>query len=69
MAKKVDYDKVKATSFRFLRTFLPQVPAGVAYFAGVKPEWAALLSLVGAVATAADKYLRDSGVYETVPFR
>lgn len=59
----MNYDPKKAAFLRFLRTALPQVPAVVAYLTTQKPEWAALLALVGAIVTALDKYLRDSGVY------
>jgi len=53
----------KAVLLRFLRTIIPQIPAIAAYLVGIKPEWAAILSLIGAVATAFDKYCREKGWY------
>jgi hypothetical protein len=44
---------------RFARVVIPQLPAICAYLAGIKPEWAATLSFLGAVATALDKFLRE----------
>ena len=65
---KIDYNKYKVAVVRFLRTFLPQVPAVIAEFSKVKPEWVVVLSFAGAVLTALDKFLRDSGTYEVIPF-
>ena len=53
----------KDAFIRFLRTAIPQIPAVLAYLVGVKPEWAAGLALFGAIITALDKYLRETGVY------
>ena len=49
---------------RFLRTAIPQLPAVLAYFAGVKPELTAILSLVGALLTTFDKWARDTSWYD-----
>jgi hypothetical protein len=59
---------VKTALIRFLRTILPQIPAVLSALAGLKPELTVFLTFLGAVVTAADKFLRDSGAYEEVPF-
>lgn len=70
MAKK--YDLNKAIIARLLRTYLPQVPSGITYLLTVfgyleLPFWVIpTLSLVGALATALDKFLREIGFYEEV---
>jgi len=51
---------------RFLRTIIPQVPAVISYLMGVKPEWTALLTLIGAILTALDKFLRDIKWYDEI---
>ena len=62
----------KALILRFLRTYLPQVPAGIAYItpfiSGYQlPTWVApTLSLIGALATVLDKFLREVGFYDEV---
>jgi hypothetical protein len=54
---------------RFLRTFLPQVPALVAEIGSATkflnlPGWVApTLSLIGVLATTFDKYAREMGWY------
>jgi hypothetical protein len=63
MAKKIEYNEVKAVILRFLRTVIPQAPAVIAYLIGAKPEWSAGLALFGAIVTALDKYLRDKKLY------
>jgi hypothetical protein len=61
--------EVKAALFRFLRTFVPQIPAlvaaiGTATEALSLPGWVApTLSFVGICATALDKYAREMGWY------
>lgn len=70
MAKK--YDLNKAVVSRWLRTVLPQVPALVAYVAQVSevvklPSYVFPLAvLLGTVATALDKFLREVGFYEEI---
>jgi hypothetical protein len=49
----------KTSLIRLVRVLVPQLPAIVSYLSGVKPEWAATLSFLGAVATALDKFLRE----------
>jgi len=48
---------------RFLRTFVPQLPAIFVALAGFSPDYIALFVFLGAVATALDKFLRDSNIY------
>jgi len=60
---KVTYNEIEAAVKRFLRTVVPQLPAVIAYLAGVKPEWTVTLVFLGAVASALDKFLRDLEVY------
>jgi hypothetical protein len=70
MAKK--YDLKMAVIKRWLRTLLPQVPAGVAYLTGLSgtvdlPSWVVpSLMLLGTIATALDKFLREVGWYDRV---
>lgn len=49
---------------RFLRTYLPQLPALMAVISGWKPEWIAGLSLLGALATTIDKWARQTNWYD-----
>ena len=63
MTKKMTISELQVVFVRFLRTILPQLPAITAYIVGIKPEWSALLALIGAILTALDKYLRDQKVY------
>jgi hypothetical protein len=64
MAKK-KYDLKLAVILRFLRSYLPQIPAICVYLADRAqmfdvPAWVIpTLVFVGAVATALDKYLRE----------
>ncbi len=66
------YSLQSAVIKRFLRTYLPQVPAGIAYLGMLTgnwqlPVWAPpLLSLIGAVTTALDKFLREIGFNDEV---
>jgi hypothetical protein len=61
---------LKAAFIRFLRVFIPQIPAMVAQIGTMTesltlPAWVApTLSFIGIIATALDKYLRQMGVYE-----
>ncbi len=61
--KQFELTAVSLALIRFVRVIVPQVPAILAYLTGIKPEWAAGLSLVGAVVTALDKYAREKGWY------
>lgn len=54
---------LKTALIRFLRTAIPQIPAVLAYIAGVKPEYATILAATGAFITALDKFLRELKVY------
>lgn len=54
---------LKMALTRFLRTVVPQIPALLSYVAGIKPEYAAILSALGALITALDKFLRELKVY------
>lgn len=71
MAQK-KYDLNLAVFKRWLRTVLPQVPAVVAYVASVSevvklPAWVFPTAvLLGTLATALDKYLREIGFYDEV---
>lgn len=62
----------KALVLRFLRTYLPQVPAVIAYIMPYLtelqiPAWVApTLSLVGALCTVLDKFMRELGLYEEI---
>lgn len=56
-------EKTKSALIRFFRVIVPQLPAMFSYFAQAKPEYTALLTFGGAVATALDKFARDSGWY------
>jgi hypothetical protein len=60
---KADRELISAGLWRFVRTFIPQIPAICAYLVGIKPEWAIFLSFIGAVATALDKMFRDLKMY------
>lgn len=68
MAKK--YDVNLAVLKRWLRTLLPQVPGLLLYVAQVNdvvnlPSWVLPASvLVGTLATAVDKFLREVGFYD-----
>jgi hypothetical protein len=65
MAKKAEYNLKLGVALRFIRTYLPQVPAVAVYLADLAgkvdaPAWVIpTLIFVGAVATAADKWLRE----------
>lgn len=48
---------------RFLRVIVPQLPALCSLLMKLNPEWTAALTLIGAVVTALDKFLREIGAY------
>jgi len=56
---KANRELISVGVWRFVRTFLPQIPAMCAYLVGIKPEWTAVLVFLGAIATALDKMMRD----------
>lgn len=63
------YDAKQAALMRFLRTFVPQIPAILVAFGeilklyNVGPEVLATLVFLGTVATTLDKVLRDAEIY------
>ena len=65
MLVKEEYDIKLAAVFRFLRTYIPQIPALTVFLVdkanGLNlPYWIVpTLVFVGAVATALDKYIRE----------
>jgi len=67
---KGKYNLKLAVVKRWLRTVLPQVPAGVVYLAELAgkfdlPGWVVpVLMLAGTLATALDKFLREVGWYD-----
>jgi hypothetical protein len=66
------YNLKLAVVKRWLRTLLPQVPAGVVYLAELAgifdlPLWVVpILMLAGTLATALDKFFREVGWYDRV---
>jgi hypothetical protein len=60
-----EYNTKKAAILRFLRTIIPQIPAGTTYLitalsgATIAPWIIPALMFVGATATALDKFLRE----------
>ncbi len=69
VSRKILSDAKRAAIWRFFRTIIPQIPALVAVIGEQTkllnlPEWVApTLMLVGAIATAVDKFLRAIKAY------